>query len=232
MNPIKKFCAALLMSLPALAYAQKVTVIKETERVKGQNIEGYATELTGNLEAVRSAYIKYLKTFSKFKATENPIQLNEIELNTVKYQSSLYAVAKLKGERVLVWLGIEPSEWQRVEQADSIKTALEKIVYDFGVKYYRDVVQVDIDESVRAQQAVEKQTLRLQNENKSLISRLEFNQKEKIRLEKALLENKIEHETLLLDLARNKKAQDSIAIATDQIKKMVELHKERQRKVN
>lgn len=232
MNPIKKFCAIVFIILPILTSAQKVTVIKETEQVKGKSIDGYATELTGNLEAVRTAYIKYLKTFSKFKATENPIQLNEIELNTVTYQSSLYAVAKLKGERVLIWLGIEPSEWQRAEQADSIKNALEKLVYDFGVKYYRDVVQVDIDESVRAQQAVEKQTLRLQNENRTLISRLEFNQKEKIRLEKALLENKVEHETLLLDLARNKKAQDSIAIATDQIKKMVELHKERQRKVN
>ena len=39
-------------------------------------------------------------------------------------------------------------------------------------------------------------------------------------------------ENLLLRLHGNKKSSDSIAIATEQIKEMVETHKERQRKVN
>jgi len=132
----------------------------------------------------------------------------------------------------MVWVGLNASEWPTPEQAEQALKDLEKVVYDFGVKFYRDKVQVDIDESVRAQQAAEKQTLRLQNESKNLNSRLEFNQKEKLRLEKALAENKLEYETLLSTIARNKKAQDSVALATDQIKKMVEIHKERQRKVN
>lgn len=118
------------------------------------------------------------------------------------------------------------------EQAEQALKDVEKVVYDFGVKFNRDKIQVDIDESVRAQQTTEKQTLRLQNENKNLNSRLEFNQKEKLRLEKSLAENKLEYETLLLNIGRNKKDQDSVALATDQIKKMVEVHKERQRKVN
>jgi hypothetical protein len=51
-------------------------------------------------------------------------------------------------------------------------------------------------------------------------------------LEKSLAENKLEYEALVSAIAKNKKDQDSVLVATDQIKKMVETHKERQRKVN
>jgi hypothetical protein len=78
----------------------------------------------------------------------------------------------------------------------------------------------------------EKQQLRLQSDDKNLKAKLEFNQKEKIRLEKALVDNALEYENLLKSIDKNKKDQDSVLTATDQIKKMVELHKERQKKVN
>jgi hypothetical protein len=232
MNTFKKFWMVALMIIPATSYAQKVTVTKDTERVKGSNIEGYATELTGTIEDVSASYTKYLKTFGKIKSSGNQLQLSEAEISFTKYTSPLYATTRGKGDKILVWLGLNASEWPTPEQAEQARKDLEKVVYDFGVKFYRDKVQVDIDESVRAQQTAEKQTLRLQNENKNLNSRLEFNQKEKLRLEKNLADNKLEYETLLMNLSNNKKAQDSVALATDQIKKMVEAHKERQRKVN
>jgi len=232
MNTIKKFCAVVLMVIPAASFAQKVSVSKDTERVKGSNIDGYATELSGTIEEVGASYTKYLKTFGKIKSSGNQVPLSEAEISFTKYSAPLYATTHSKGEKIMVWVGLNASEWPTPEQAEQALKDLEKVVYDFGVKFYRDKVQVDIDESVRAQQAAEKQTLRLQNESKNLNSRLEFNQKEKLRLEKALAENKLEYETLLSTIARNKKAQDSVALATDQIKKMVEIHKERQRKVN
>lgn len=160
------------------------------------------------------------------------MQLSEAEISFTKYSSPLYATTRSNGEKITVWLGLNAIEWPTPEQAQQAMKDLEKVVYDFGVKYYRDKVQLDIDESVRAQQAAEKQTLRLQNESKSLVSKLEFNQKEKLRLEKALADNKLEYETLIANTAKNKKDQDSVSLATDQIKKMVEVHKERQRKVN
>lgn len=205
---------------------------KASERVKGNEIGGYTTQLTGTIEEVSSACSKYLKTLGKVKASGGQGQLLAAEVIFTKYTSPIYATTKKQGEKISVWLGLNPSEWPTPEQAETAMKDLEKVVYDFGVKFYRDKIQVDIDESVRAQQAAEKQTLRLQNENKNLNSRLDFNQKEKIRLEKLLAENKTEYETLLASIARNKKDQDSVAIATDQIKKMVDIHKDRQGKVN
>ena len=229
---IKKFFVCLtFVAMCGFAMAQKVSVSKENERIKGKSTEGYATEVTGTLEEVNASYLKYLKTIGKVKAfSALPTQLTEVEVNSVKYTASVHAATRSKGDKVLVWLGLDHSADSA--QIASAKKDFEKVVYDFGVKFYRDRIQKDIDESVGAQQTAEKRTLQLQNENKTLNSRLEFNQKEKVRLEKALADNKLEYETLLLNIANNKKSQDSLVIATDQIKKMVELHKERQKKVN
>lgn len=232
MNPGKKFCLISLLIISTTAFAQKITVSKASDRVKGNEIGGYSTQLTGTIEEVSSAYSKYLKTFGKIKASGSQIQLSAAEISFTKYTAPLYATTQSKGDKILVWLGLDPSEWPAADQAETAMKDLEKVVYDFGVKFYRDKIQVDIDESVRAQQAAEKQTLRLQNENKNLNSRLDFNQKEKLRLEKLLAENKLEYETLISSIAKNKKDQDSVSVATDQIKKMVEAHKQRQNKVN
>lgn len=232
MNTLKKFFLVATLIFPIVSLAQKVTVIKDQERVKGSNIDGYATELAGTIEEVSASYTRYLKTFGKIKSSGSQMQLSEAEISFTKYSSPLYATTRSNGEKIAVWLGLNPSEWSAPEQAEQAMKDLEKVVYEFGVKFYRDKIQGDIDESLRAQQTAEKQTLRLQNENKNLNSRLEFNQKEKVRLEKALVENKLEFETLTANQAKNKKDQDSVALATDQIKKMVEAHKIRQQKVN
>jgi len=232
MNVTKKFFACLViagLSLPVLA--QKVTVSKEKERIKGNHLEGYATELNGTLEEVNASFIKYLKTVGKVKAfSVLPTQVTDANVNGVRYAAPIHAMTRAKGEKVLAWIGLDNAADS--SQASSARKDFEKVVYDFGVRFYQDQIQKDIDESERAQQTAEKKTQQLQNENKSLNSRLEFNQKEKLRLEKALADNKLEYETLLLNIASNIKGQDSVSVATEQIKKMVDLHKERQKKVN
>jgi hypothetical protein len=79
---------------------------------------------------------------------------------------------------------------------------------------------------------VEKQQQRLTTENKNLGLKLENNQKEKLQLEKSLETNKLENQNLLLKIEQNKKSQDSVAVAAEQIKKVVEMHQERQKKIN
>jgi len=51
-------------------------------------------------------------------------------------------------------------------------------------------------------------------------------------LEKALDANKLENLVLIQKIENNKKSQDSVKLAGEQIKRIMELHKERQRKVN
>lgn len=229
MITVKKFFAlGIFMLAGVLAHAQKVTVNKSPDRVNGKNCDGYSTELAGSLEEVNTSLTKYLKTLGKVKATGNQLQVTEAQVNLTKYVNPFFASAKKKGDKVDVWMGAS-------EESDSVKSIqreLEKLVYDFGVKFYKDKIQVDVDQSVQAQTAAEKQQQRLLTESKNLATEMEMNQKEKVRLEKLTANNKLQYDNLVLSIAKNKKAQDSVAIATEQIKKMVETHKERQRKVN
>jgi hypothetical protein len=229
MTTVKKFFAlGIFMLAGVLAHAQKVTVSANSERINGKNLNGYSTELTGSLEAVNTSLTKYLKTFGKVKATGNQFQVSEAQVNLTKYVNPFFATSKAKGDKVIVWMGAS----EESDSTKSIRSELEKLVYNFGVKFYKDKIQVDVDESIRAQNAAEKQQQRLALEGKNLTSRLEMNKKEKIRLEKALAINKQDSVKLVTSLAKNKVSADSVAVATEQIKKMVEAHKERQRRVN
>ena len=228
---------SILMLVVVLANAQKVDVSDYTIRIDGQKYEGYKVELPGSLDEVNSSLMKYLKTFGKVKSVSGDLiikgnsmaYVSEPQFGGAKSSTPLYGKAYTSGDKVLIWMG------EKNSTNDSTKSnhrELKKLVYDFGVKFHRDKVQVDINEASQAQLAAQKQTARLLTEAKNLNARLEFNQKEKLRLEKALADNKTEYDNLLLSLANNKKSQDSLAIATEQIKKMVDKHKDRQQKIN
>ena len=70
------------------------------------------------------------------------------------------------------------------------------------------------------------------NQNKDLSIKLSNNEQEKIQLDKTLETNKLENAVLKVKLDNNKKAQDSLANVGLQIKKVMETHRDRQRKIN
>jgi len=228
----KKFLLiAFLILISTLTFSQTVKVKKESARIKGENTEGYEVELEGTVNEVNTSFVKFLKTTGKVKQSDDVITVNEPSLGSISYPLPVFAVSKDKGKSAAVWIGIKISDWPK-EDGEKVNKELEKLAYDFGVKFYRDKIQVQIDESLRASQAVEKQQQKLANENKSLTTKLEDNKREKIQLEKSIENNTLENETLLKRIEKNKHDQDSVALAGEQIKKVVEMHKEKQRRVN
>lgn len=233
MNPSKKFTPLILaMLMTMVSYAQTVGVKKESARVKGENIDGYEVMLTESaVNDVTASLVKFLKATGKVKQSPDLITVSEPSFQGIEYGAMVYAVTKEKGKNAAAWIGIKAADWPK-EDVDKVKKELEKMIHDFGVQFYRGKIQVQVDESTRALQAVEKQQQRLVNENKSLNTKLEDNKREKIQLEKSLANNKLQNETLLKKIAKNKHDQDSVATAGGQVKKAVEMHKDRQRKVN
>jgi hypothetical protein len=210
--------------------AQTVKVKKEKAHVKGEHLEGFEVELEASLTELNTYYIKFLRSIGKLKQSDGLV-VNEPNVNGLAYSQPLFASVKSNGTKSTAWIGINSKTWNKAD-AEKINKELEKIMYDFGVKFYRDRIQGQVDESLRAVQAVEKQQQRLVNENKNLNTKLEDNKREKLQLEKSLENNKLEYESLLLKIEQNKKAQDSVAVAREQVKKVVEIHREKQRKVN
>jgi hypothetical protein len=228
---LRKFIGLLSIAYAVSVSAQSVKVTKETARIKGKNADGYEVVLEGTGSEVSEALAKYFRTFAKLKLGANPLATSEAVIGGTVYKSPVYALTKEKGDRTAAWIGIRTDEWP-ADEAEKVSRELERLTYNFGVQFYRDKIQVQIDESTRALQAVERQQQRLVNDNKNLTIRLENNQKEKVQLEKSLDVNKLEYLNLLTKIEQNKKSQDSLAIALEQVKKVVDMHKEKQKKVN
>lgn len=232
MNIAKKFVFVFSVVLTSVAVAQTVKVTKESSRVKGDNLDGYAVALEGSVDDVTSAFSKYIRSFAKLKLAANPMTTSELVIGGTSYKSPVYAKVNEKGQGAEAWIGLNESEWPEEGDASKVMKELERIMHDFGIKYYQDKIQAQIDESTRALQAVEKQQQRLLTDNKNLNLKLENNAKEKIALEKSLENNKLMNLSLLTQIDQNVKSQDSVAVVAEQIKKVVEMHKERQKKVN
>jgi hypothetical protein len=229
---MKKFVYFLLMILPVMACAQKVSVNKKGEKVKGKSAQGYVTELAGKKEDVSLAFSRFIKEMGRVRS-DGDIQFVEGPAlgGTVYSTGIVYAFSKGDEEKASVWLGIDSSEW-KVNDITLVETQLEKLVYQFGVKFYRDKIQKQIDEGQQAHDAVVRQQQRLVNQNKDLNTKVINNHQQKINLVKSLEVNKLDSLVLQQKLINNKHDQDSVKLAGEQIKKVIEAHKERQRKVN
>lgn len=226
---IVSFIICLLIT--GSAYAQTVKVKKEQTRIKNDYADGFEVELPGTYEEINEALEKLMKSLGKSKETEGYFAVAEPAIVGRTYTSPVYGSTKQVGNMISAWIGIRKSDWKD-NDAENVSNALQGMIQDFGITFHRDRIQKQIDETLRAAQAVERQTQRLSNQNKSLNSKLENNKQEKIDLEKSLVNNKIELETLTKQLEKNKKDQDSVAVAGQQIQKVLEMHRDRQRKVN
>jgi hypothetical protein len=222
------FLSAITLLLSLWCNAQNVSVKKEAMRVKNENAEGYHIVLDG--KEINSVFIKYLKNHGKLKQGFDFHTLTESTLNGKMYTSDIYAISKENENNVEAWIGINTKEWSS-DDAATVSKELEKMMLAFGVQYYRDKIQLQIDESNRALQAVEKQQQRLASQNRDLNTRLEDNKREKVQLEKSIETNKFENESLLKKIEQNKKDQDSVQIANSQIKKIIDIQKAKQQDV-
>jgi hypothetical protein len=237
MNKYKLVCIGLCLTI--VAHAQTVAVKKSNEKIKGEDAEGFYTELEGKKEVVGNAWTKFAKDIGKTRLVPtDPFTITEPTIGGTLYEKGILymvtkerPVTKEKGETTMVWLGLKPGEWV-VNDISIVNRELEKLVHQFGIKYYRDKIQVLIDEAQRAVDAVERQKQRLTNQTKDYVMKVGSNEQEKVQLEKSLEVNKLEHAVLLQKIENNKKSQDSIAVAGEQIKKALELQREKQRKVN
>ena len=228
---MKNLLLLTILTLPLFCplNAQSVKVNPESIVIKGETAEGFEVILESSSNDVETQLLRYLKPVGKSKSVENVYAYSLPLLNGKNYTSPLYTVVRDKGKGA-AWIGIRPSEWP--SNTEDIKKEIEKLVYDFGVNFYRDKIQLQIDESNHALQTVEKQQQKLLNQNKDLNSKLENNKSEKIQLEKSLVDNKLQFDALNSKIGQNKKDQDSVSIAAEQIKKVIEMQKEKQRNVN
>ncbi|TXI69783.1 MAG: hypothetical protein E6Q41_02125 [Cyclobacteriaceae bacterium] len=230
---MNKFWGAIGLSLMiGLTQAQTVTVNKQNEKIKSETIEVFATTLEGRKEEIQQSFNRFLKEMGKVKLFSSPTTITEPIISSTPFSKGIVYAGIQDGDKSsTVWMGINPAEWEAKDVTYATRE-LQKMVYQFGIKFYRDQVQKQIDETQQALDAVEKQQQRTLNQSKDLTIRLSNNEQEKIQLEKSLENNKLENVALKIRIENNKKTQDSLVNVNTQIKKVLETHKEKQRKIN
>lgn len=231
---MNKFTIILgFFAIANIGIAQTVNVKKHSEKVKSETAEGFSADLEGKRADVNTVLNKFLKEIGKIKfLSADPVVVTEPNINgTVYPKGVIYALTTESGSVTTIWLGARATEWES-KDFSFIQKQLEKFTYQFGVRFYREKMQAQIDETQQAADAVEKQSVRFINQGKDLANKLTNNELEKIKLEKALEANKLENAALKIKIDNNKKAQDSIANVAVQVKKVKEAQMEKLRKIN
>ena len=212
--------------------AQTINVVKKNHKIKGALASGHAVELKGSITDAETILPKFLKNYGKTRANVGFTSVNSPFLNGITYEGKvLYATVEGNETKCEVWIGLDTAEWKG-EDVLRILDRVNKVVYQFGVRFYHDLIQKEIDESQEAFNATEKQQLRLASQNRDLNIRLSNNEQQRLHLEKSLEANKLEKAVILQKIENNKKSQDSVANAGVQIKKVLEAQKEKQKKIN
>ena len=223
------FSFAIFLSLSALS--QTIKVSAKSNRIKGNACNGFSLDLEGKATEAEYALAKFLKEYGKPRTASEYVSISNPTFGGSTYDGkTLYGVVTGDEKKAQVWLGLDTAEWKT--STTSALERIEKMVYQFGVNFYKEQIQLNIDESQRAFDATEKQKVRLSNQVKDLNLQLSNNEQEKLHLQKSLEANSLEHAVLLQKLENNKKSQDSVANAGVQIKKVLEAQKEKQKKVN
>jgi hypothetical protein len=222
-----------LVSLSAELSAQTVTVKKASEKLKGESMDGFATDLKGSRSDANNTLTKILKEHGKIKfLSADPFVVTNPVLNGGLYEKGvLYGLVRDADASVAIWIGRKASDWTEA-QLETVDKEIEKLVYEAGIQFYRDQVQKEIDQTQQAIDAVVKQISRFSSQGKDLAKKLENNDQEKIKLLKLMEANTLEDAVLKVKIENNKKAQDSVGNALNRIQEMKKVHQEKMRGIN
>ncbi|MBM3178050.1 MAG: hypothetical protein FJZ78_08600 [Bacteroidetes bacterium] len=229
-----------LICLPVFAIvAQTVKPEVASRSIKNANADGFQVEITGPIEQVRPSFERFLRESGKLKISDGLITVTNPVIGGSEfpkyaiYGSAAPAEKQAEGQplKSVVWIGKIAAEWSGVDSL-SLTAGIKDLAHRFGIKFYRDQIQLQIDETQKAIDATERRLQKLSAENRDFNEKLVSNEQDKIRLEKALQQNAVDHETLLRKIDMNKKAQDSVTNASAQIRKVLDAQKEKQLKVN
>lgn len=227
---MKKFVLLPFLLISVLSLGQTVIVKKEKQKIKNDNIYSFATTLDANTEEVNGALLKFLKGYGKPKQQEEAIVLAECIVSGQAYAKPLYGGTRQAGKVSHAWIGVNLKEW--ATDSTMIVSRLEAMVKEFGVNFYRDKIQAQIDEAQRAVDIVSKQQQRTLNEQQSIQQKIENNKKEYQQLLKDIRKNRADSVALVIRMNQNKAGTDSLRVVSEKVKQALVFQKERQGKVN
>lgn len=212
----KKFFLLLICCYAYIANAQEIVI--DTYEKNGQ--KGYQVLLEHQQDKVDDFLSSYFKSYGKVRSRGGIYTISNLSRADFPYPDvTLFSETKRKSNKTnaIVWIA------DSLFQQDHYAQKLNDLWYSFAVDFYRDLVQQEIDESTQALKYAEKQFHRLEKDSLNLQSDIEKNRKEKLKLEEALKMNEVNHTVLLKSIENNANTKDSVTVAIQKIKRLIEL---------
>ena len=224
---MKKLWILLLFS-PFFVFSQtRIEVSEASNKVNGERYQGFKARISATADELEDFLKSEFREKGKTRERNTYYSLTEATFDGDYFgERMFYATIDRGNETQTFWMGVDDSALSEKE-IRNIQDMLEDYVYGFCVNFYKHLVQLEIDESIKAQQFTERQIRRLDRDSVQLVTGISDNERELIRLQEAIEANKLEKIVLQQKLVDNKVAQDSTAISLEQIKKVIEALKKK-----
>jgi len=222
MKKIVFLAATIFFSL--FAFAQEVSTYETTKKVDNMPRKGMATTLHLDYKFVEKLWRKKLKEFGG-KSTlvkEGSViiegaSIPPVSKNAVKIVATIY---KVKDGVEIFWAIDVGTSY--IAQGEDGRDAVDQILVDFGKKAYIEDINIQIKEAERALIKSNKLYQKKIQEGENIVSRIEKNKIEKIKLENELLENGEELIQLQKDQEQNKIEQEQAKEDSEKMKLAVD----------
>ena len=222
---------SLLVFITSMSFGQQYDIKKETQRVNNKKYIGVSSLVDGTPEAVESFWISYVKEHGKSRRKRNYYQLSEFSIEDLLVDTLDYVTrVEDRNNQGLIWLATFSEDLSETE-IESLNSDIEKILKKATRGYYVSEVQEKIDEAEAAAVTVSKNHQKLIYESEKLTTDLEGAKELKADLETRLQETDLKIKVLQQQIIDNKAAIDSVYHDLEQIKKVIESHKESMKKI-
>lgn len=215
---------ALLFS--SLVQAQKVKVSQVDQKINKIPRTGAAVYLEMDQKTVSNSWKKQFKDYGKVSTSGGDYYIEAATVPGINSVVRTISRVEKSGKGTMVWMAIDlGDEW--AQSGGKGWSALEKILYNFGVNAYKEDIMVQIADAEKALDKTVKTQDKTIKEGESLQSNFKDNAEEKIKLENSLKDNAAKKEQLTRDIEQNKKDKERMTSEVDKMKKAVDVVKQK-----
>ena len=220
---MKALALSLLLSLSFLisAHAQEKTWRKEKMNIMGASYSGFSTQVPFSEYKTKQYLSSYLKENAKVSEKRNFIEIKEAYWKKKENPTKVYALVNGDSTQSRIWIGYSS------DASEELVSAIEGQVENLPALMHKYHLQAQIKDAENAETFLSKELKNTEREGQRLNQKLDQNAQEKIRLEQALEQIAKDKIVLEQDIINNNKAQEEKAQALEDVKRQLELLKER-----
>jgi hypothetical protein len=223
---MKKLISILTLAALSLATAvaqKNIDVVSKDYEVEKIKRTGLSVTIELSEKVVSDLWKKQIKEYGKVESKKNVYWIEVANIPAISGSPvKLYSATEGSGKGTMVWLAIDMGDKHVVEGGEGYAAA-KKFLRDFAISCYKADLEDQIKEAEKAFSSAEKTSEKVIKEGEKLVSNLENNASEKIKLEEAIKKNASDKVQLEKDQEQNKKDQSSAKADVEKMKKALEI---------